>query len=252
MKKLAKFLALVIAILSVLSLAACAQETEGETYVIYSDKDFAPFVFYDKDSEAYIGIDMELLAAIAEDQGFNYEVRNDTFNTAQGAVQAGQADAMIAAMNITEKRKATYDFSDGYFEDGSVLVVGKDSGIASYEDLSGKVVAAKQGTTGTTYAESIKEQYGFTISYFEDSSSMYQAVISGSAAACFEDFAVIGWAIKNDNLALEIVGNVVNPGFYGFAVKKGENAELVEMFNQGLKNIKASGKYDEILSRYGC
>jgi len=252
MKKLIKFLALVIAVLSVLSMAACADKDDGETYVIYSDENFAPFVFYDKDSEAYIGIDMELLAAIAEDQGFKYEIRNDKFNAAQGAVQAGQADAMIAAMNITEKRKATYDFSDGYFEDGSVLVVGKDSGIASYEDLSGKVVAAKQGTTGTTYAESIKEQYGFTISYFEDSASMYDAVISGSADACFEDFAVIGWAVKNDNLALEIVGNVVNPGFYGFAVKKGENAELIEMFNQGLKNIKASGKYDEILSRYGC
>ena len=50
----------------------------------------------------------------------------------------------------------------------------------------------------------------------------------------------------------KIVGNVVNPGFYGFAVKKGQNAELLQMFNEGLKNIKASGKYEEILARYGC
>ncbi len=252
MKKLVKLLALVIALVSVLSMAACGQENDSDKYVIYSDKNYAPFEFYDKDSEAYIGIDMEILAAIAEDQGFEYEVRNDTFNAALGAVQAGQADAMIAAMTITEKRKATFDFSDGYFEDGIVLVVGKDSGLDSLESLSGKVVAAKQGTTGTTYAESIKDQYGFTITYFEDSLSMYKAVIAGSADACFEDFAVIGWAIKNDNLDLEIVGNVVNPGFYGFAVKKGQNAELLQMFNEGLKNIKASGKYEEILARYGC
>ncbi len=252
MKKLVKLLALVIALMSVLSMAACGQENDSDKYVIYSDKNYAPFEFYDKDSGAYIGIDMEILAAIAEDQGFEYEVRNDTFNAALGAVQAGQADAMIAAMTITEKRKATFDFSDGYFEDGIVLVVGKDSGLDSLESLSGKVVAAKQGTTGTTYAESIKDQYGFTITYFEDSLSMYKAVIAGSADACFEDFAVIGWAIKNDNLALEIVGNVVNPGFYGFAVKKGQNAELLQMFNEGLKNIKASGKYEEILARYGC
>ena len=252
MKKLVKLLALVIALVSVLSMAACGQENDSDKYVVYSDINYAPFEFYDKDSEAYIGIDMEILAAIAEDQGFEYEVRNDTFNAALGAVQAGQADAMIAAMTITEKRKATFDFSDGYFEDGIVLVVGKDSGLDSLESLSGKVVAAKQGTTGTTYAESIKDQYGFTITYFEDSLSMYKAVIAGSADACFEDFAVIGWAIKNDNLALEIVGNVVNPGFYGFAVKKGQNAELLQMFNEGLKNIKASGKYEEILARYGC
>ncbi len=252
MKKLAKLLALVIACVSVLSMAACGQEAESDVYVIYSDKDFAPFEFYDADSEAYIGIDMEILAAVAEDQGFKYEVRNDTFNAAQGAVQAGQADAMIAAMTITEKRKATFDFSDGYFEDGSVLVVGKDRGISSLEDLHGKVVAAKQGTTGTTYAESIKDQYGFTITYLEDSLSMYDAVIAGSADACFEEFAVIGWAIKNNQLPLEIIGGVVNPGYYGFAVKKGHNPELLDMFNEGLKNIKANGKYDEILARYGC
>ena len=31
---------------------------------------------------------------------------------------------------------------------------------------------------------------------------------------------------------------------------KGQNTELVEMFNAGLKNIKDSGKYDEILNTY--
>ena len=37
---------------------------------------------------------------------------------------------------------------------------------------------------------------------------------------------------------------------YGFAVLKGENAELLEMFDAGLANLKASGKYDEIVNTY--
>ena len=38
---------------------------------------------------------------------------------------------------------------------------------------------------------------------------------------------------------------------YGFAVKKGAgNDELVEKFNKGLANIKANGKYQEILDKY--
>ena len=80
---------------------------------------------------------------------------------------------------------------------------------------------------------------------------MYQTVVNGNAAACFEDFSVIGWAIKNDGIALQTVGEVVNPGYYGFAVKKGANAELISMFNAGLANLKASGKYEEILAKYG-
>ncbi len=251
MRKIAKILVFALVASALLSIAGCSKKTDSDTYVIYSDNAFAPFEFYDSDSEAYIGVDMDILAAIAEDQGFRYEIHNEGFDAAMGAVQAGQADAMIAGMTINEKRKATFDFSDGYFEDGSVLVVAKDSNIASVEDLSGKVVAAKKGTTSTTYAESIKDQYGFTITYFEDSPTMYQAVAGGSAAACFEDFSVIGWSIKNDNVALRIIGDVVNPGYYGFAVKKGQNSELLDMFNEGLKNIKASGEYDEILARYG-
>ena len=72
----------------------------------------------------------------------------------------------------------------------------------------------------------------------------------GTCAACFEDRAVAGTAINNGQ-PLKTVGEVINPAPYGFAVKKGENAELIAMFNKGLANIKASGKYDEILAKYG-
>ena len=50
---------------------------------------------------------------------------------------------------------------------------------------------------------------------------------------------------------LKTVGEVINPAPYGFAVKKGTFPELIEMFNKGLENIKANGKYDEILAKYG-
>ena len=255
MKKFIRALSLALAVLMALTLVGCGtKDTNSDgakKYVIYSDNAFAPFEFLDSETNKYIGVDMDLLAAIAEDQGFEYEMHNEGFNAAMGAVQAGQADAMIAGMSINDERKETYDFSEGYFEDGSILVVAKDSTIASPADLKGKVVAAKTGTTSTKYAESIKDEYGFTITYFEDSPTMYQAVINGTAVACFEDFSVIGWAIKNDNVALKTVGEVVNPCYYGFAVKKGKNAELIEMFDKGLANIKANGEYDKILAKYG-
>lgn len=247
MKKIGKILALVLACVMLLSLASCG----SSKYVIYSDNAFAPFEFYDEESESYIGVDMEILDAIAKDQGIEYEVKNEGFDAAMGAVQSGQADAMIAGMTINDERKKTFDFSDGYFEDGSVMVVAADSTLSSPADLKGKLVAAKKGTTSTDYAESIKEEYGFDLTYFEDSPTMYQAVINGTAAACFEDFSVIGWAIKNEGVQLKVVGDVVNPGYYGFAVKKGTHPELIEKFNKGLANIKENGTYEKILAKYG-
>ena len=41
-----------------------------------------------------------------------------------------------------------------------------------------------------------------------------------------------------------------DPTGYGFAVNKGQNAELLQKFNAGLENLKASGRYDEILATY--
>ena len=240
-----------LALVLVLSLAAVGAAAEGKTYLIYSDNSFAPFEYYDTDVNAYVGVDMDLLAAIAEDQGFAYEARNEGFDASMGAVQAGQADGMIAGMTITDKRKETYDFSDGYFEDGQIMVVGAQSDIAAPEQLKGTVVAVKTSTMGATYAESICGECGFTLQYYEDSPTMYTAVMNGTNSACFEDRSVVEWAIKNENLPLKTVGDVIDARYYGFAVKKGSNPELIEMFNAGLANIKENGVYAEILAKYG-
>ena len=249
-----KLIALILAILMVASLAACGTTTtdtdEAKVYTIVSDNAFAPFESFDSATGEYVGIDMDIMAAVAEDQGFEYNMMNVGFDPALAKVQAGQADAVIAGMTITDERREIFDFSEGYFEDGQVMVVAKDSDIDSLDDLSGKVVATKNGTMGAEYANANKDQYGYTTKAFEGSNEQYQAIINGNCDACFEDYTVIGDAIKN-GVELKTVGEKINPSFYGFAVKKGTNAELIEMFNAGLANIKENGKYDEILAKYG-
>lgn len=224
-------------------------KADAKTYVIYSDNAFAPFEYLDEKTKEYVGVDMDIMAAVAKDQGFEYEMHNEGFDPAMGAVQAGQADGMIAGMSIKEERKKTFDFSEPYFDDGQVFVAKKG---VTMDDLKGKTVAAKTSTVGGEYAESVKDKYGFTINYYEGSDNMYQAVLAGTDAACVEDFSVIGYAIKSGKVDLEMItkepANVLG---YGFAVKKGENAELLEKFNAGLANIKKSGELKEILAKYG-
>ena len=45
-------------------------------------------------------------------------------------------------------------------------------------------------------------------------------------------------------------GTENEPAQYGFAIFNAEKQELVDLFNAGLANIKASGKYDEIIAAY--
>ncbi len=258
MKIIKKLLAMSLALVLTVCFAGCGeakkeddkQQDKEVVYTIVSDNAFSPFESFDKETGTYVGIDMEIFDAIAKDQNFKYNMMNVGFDPALAKVQAGQADGVIAGMTINDKRKKIFDFSNGYFEDGQVLVVAENSDITKVEDLKGKVVATKNGTMGTEFAEANKDKYGYTTKAFEGSNEMYQSIINNNCGACFEDYTVIGDAIKN-GIKLKTVGEKINPSQYGFAVKKGKNAELIEKFNKGLENIKKNGKYEEILAKYG-
>ena len=159
---------------------------------------------------------------------------------------------MIAGASITDERKNTgWIFSDGYYTCTQSMTVAADSDIKGFADLEGKKVAVKTGTQGATYAESLKDQYKFTITYFEDSPTMYQAVTGGQAVACFEDTPIMITSIKDGKLALKVLEETANDGSdYGFAIFNSENKELIDLFNAGLKNIRENGKYDKIIDKY--
>lgn len=228
-----------------------APATGDKTWVIATDTVFKPFEYTDE-SGNFVGIDVDVLAAIAEDQGFKYELKSLGWDAAIAACQAGQADGMIAGASITDERKSTgWIFSDGYYTATQCMAVAADSDIAGFGDLSGKTVAVKTGTQGASYAESLQADNGFEITYFEDSPTMYQAVAGGQAVACFEDTPIMAASIKDGGLNLKIVEGSENEGApYGFAIFSEEKQELLDMFNAGLKNIKDNGKYDEIIAKY--
>ena len=217
-------------------------------YVIASDSSFAPFVFQNS-SNQYTGIDMDLIKAIAKDQGFEIEITNPGFDAAINAVQSGQADGMIAGMSVTDARKETFDFSDSYYTANTILGVKESSTISSYEDLKGKTVGVKNGTASQTFLTENQSKYGYKIKTFADGSSMYDSLNTSSIDAVMDDEPVLKYSIsQGQKLKTPIEGTPI--GETAFAVKKGSNPELIEMFNNGLANLKASGEFQKILDKY--
>ncbi|AQQ54954.1 transporter substrate-binding domain-containing protein [Planococcus lenghuensis] len=252
-------LALLVSVLLVL--AACGEgeeeaavvEGEGEeaaeVYRVGIDTTYPPFE-YEVDGE-YKGIDIDLINAIAENQGFEIELEPMDFAGIIPAMQAGQLDVAIAGMSITDERKEVVDFSEPYFDAGLTLVVNEDNEeITSLEDLEGATVAVKNGTTGAQFARDNADEYGFDVVQFEDSPSMFQEVANGNADVLIEDYPVIAYAISESDLPLKTVGERLNGDQYGIAVLKGENQELLEQINAGLAELRESGEYDEILNTY--
>ena len=218
------------------------------TYTIASDSSFAPFVFQDSNNK-YTGIDMDLIKAIAKDQGFTIEITNPGFDAALNAVQSGQADGMIAGMSVTDARKETFDFSEPYYTANAILAVKESSTIASYKDLKGKTIGVKNGTASQTFLTKNQSKYDYKIKTFSDASSMYDSLNSGSVDAVMDDEPVVKYSIsQGQKLKTPIKGTPI--GDTAFAVKKGSNPELIQMFNNGLANIKKNGQYQKILDKY--
>lgn len=220
------------------------------SYTVATDTTFAPFEFTDA-SGNFVGIDVDILAKAAELTGFKYELNSLGFDATVAALESNQADAAIAGMSITDARKQKYDFSDPYYDSYVCMAVKTGSSISRYEDLNGKTVAAKTGTMGATCAESLAPKYGFTLTYFDDSSIMYQDVLTGNSVACFEDYPAMSYGITQGN-GLQIVteekDDYSTP--YGFAAMKGKNSDLLSAFNEGLSKMKDSGDCDAIVNKY--
>ena len=219
-----------------------------DKYVIAIEASDGPFGRLAADG-SYEGIDIELIEAAAESEGFDIEFRPLGFSAGVLAVESGQVDAIIAAMSITEERKKTFDFSDPYYESGLIFGVHKDSDIQDPMDLKGYNIAVKNGTSGAMLAEELKDKYGYTLTTFEDGPSMYEDVASGNSIGVFEDGSLMSYAISKGGVPVRMIGDEMEVDHYGMAVLKGHNAELIQMFNEGIKKLQASGEYDKIIQR---
>jgi polar amino acid transport system substrate-binding protein len=249
---------LLASVMSIGIMSGCgAQKNEAakgsdtnKKYIIACDSKYAPFSF--EENQKYKGIDVELLEAIAKEEKFEYDLKPMDFNGIIPGLTSNQLDGAIAGMSITDERKQSLDFSEGYFVSGLSMVVNKtNTSINGESDLKGKSASVKKGTAGAKFAEDNQGKYELKLNYFEDSPSMFQAVENGNADFLLEDYPVIAYKIKVDSGAkLKIAGQKLTNVDYGFAVKKGSNQELLKKFNEGLKKIKDNGQYEKIVGQY--
>ena len=247
-KKLIWFALLCSTVFGAILATTTSSQAAEKTYTIGTDITYAPFDFQGSNGK-YTGIDIDLIKAIAKEENIKIQLKPVGFNAAVQAVEANQMDGVIAGMTITSERKQQFDFSDPYYYAGEVMAVAKNSNIKSLKDLRGKNVALKVGTQGAVYAKSLQKKYGFKITEFDQSNDMYNDVVTGNSVAAFEDYPVMAYGIQN-GIDLKIVTKPAAGGNYGFAVKKGENPELLAKFNHGLKALKKNGQYDKIIAKY--
>ena len=214
---------------------------------IATDATWPPFESVNEQTKEIEGFDIDLMTAIAEKSGLDIEFINVAWDPLLAGIAQCQYDAAISAMTITEERKKQFLFSDPYFEAGQIVTVLIDNtDITNKDALSGKVVGAQIGTTGSFEVEKIA---GATLKTYDDIGLAYQDLMNRQIDAIIADNPLaLGYVGENPD-KLKTVGGAFTEENYGIAVCKTKE-DLLAKINAGLKAVKAEGLIEKLVEKW--
>lgn len=208
--------------------------------------DAKPYTFTDESGE-FTGFDVELFTDVAGRIGIDDVVfTGQDFSGLLAAVANDQFDVGVAAIGITDERKQTVDFSEGYLAGYLTVMSHPDAGIADVDDLAGKRLGVVQGTLQEAYA--VKNFPDTELVRFPDNNAAISAVNSGSIVAHFLDFE----AAKEYAKQYGLVNSIDIPSFdapAGFAIAKG-NTAFQDALNKGLADAMEDGTWKKLYEKW--
>ena len=251
-----KVTAIVLALLMVLSLAACGSAaSESKTLVMATSADYPPYEFIvlnDKNEQQYVGIDVSVSEAIAADMGKELQVVNMDFDSLMAGLQKGDADIVLAAIEVTEERLEAADFSDPYYTDLESAIANarvkadKAGEYTSIESFSGKSVGAQTGTTKADLVTS--DMPGANLVGLTSVNDLVNQLVYDKVDAIVVDGAVAQqYAKSNSDLVVADVS--LGEAFpYCVAVQKGDPKGLLPSINATIAKLIADGKIEQYIA----
>ena len=279
MKKVSKLFAFLLAGVMTLSLASCgsddssssaaskASQAAGSSASAASDSEnpevariqkagvlkvsteagFEPFEYVDGDK--VVGIDMDIAQYMADKWGVELEVKDMNFDTALAEVATGNSDMALAGVSKTEERDQNMDFSDPYFSSNQVIVVKADNNdITGKADLEDKTIGVQSGSSGDFLAV---ESVGDTVKimrYVKYAVALLD-MKNGQIDCVIMDSYPAQKALAQNEGEIKILDEAMGADEYCVAVSEG-NADLQKAVNEVLKEMKDSGKLEEIFNNY--
>jgi ABC-type amino acid transport substrate-binding protein len=231
--------------LLLLLLALSALPAAGaEQALVGGDPNYPPFHYLNEQGLA-AGRDVELIRAIAADQGFTVEFSLLEWGRVLGQLERGSVD--VVPMFITEDRRARFDFSQPFARRHHQVFGPRGSArVEGIEDLAGRRVAVQ--FAGMAYEWLANQDAGIDIRPINIEDSAVLAVERGEA-----DYALVPADIGERAIAVHGLEDIValSPPLlerdYAFGVSRGRPA-LREKIDAGLARLRDSGELARIMA----
>jgi glutamate/aspartate transport system substrate-binding protein len=264
MKKILSLFA--AALLSLAALPAQAQELTGTLkkiadsgeIVVGHRESSVPFAYLDGNQKPVgysIDLCMDVVQAAKEAVGKDIKVRFVPVNPqtriplmANGTINL---ECGSTTNNLTRQQQVSY--LPTTFITGTKLLVRKDSGIKSIDDMAGKTIALAQGTTNERAIKAYIEKKGLDLKILpvKDHAEGFLALETDRVDAYSTDhillFGLISKAKKPDDY--EVVGDFLSFDPYGIMVPRND-ADFQLIATKAIAKLFRSGEIEKIYSKW--
>ena len=200
----------------------------------------APPNVYLKDGK-FTGFDNDLLTAVAGKLGLKVEFVGTDFSALLSQVNNRKFDVGSSSITITEARKKTVDFGNGYDFGYFGLDVPAGSPITGFDQLAGKRVVVVQGTVQDDYATG-KQLNPVRVPDYNGAINQLKA---GTADAWIAPAEIGEKSAADSNGKITVAAKQLSPAPTAYAVAKG-NDKLREALNKGLDEVIADGTWTRL------
>jgi arginine/lysine/histidine/glutamine transport system substrate-binding/permease protein len=250
---------LVTVVLTVLLTIACSEVkprpqlhraksfvNEPGTLVVSTEPAFPPFVYLNSEGEL-IGFDVDLMNEIARRLELQVDYAYIPFDGLFATLEAETADASINAMTITPQRDEAIDFSRPYFKSGLAITIrSNEQNINSLEDLSGRKVAVKLGTTGAELAAQVPNTQLVT---FDSAEKALLDLSKGNVDAVIKDEPTTVGMIEQANIQnVRLIDGLLTEEYYGIGLPP--DSPNKPFIDQALNDMMADGTYERLYRKW--
>ncbi len=248
MRKIIRFIISILIIINIVNGFVFAEHIiEKRIIRIGGDNNYPPYEFVDDDGN-FRGFNVDIMNAVAIELGIEIDLKSMSWAEAMLRLESGELD-LVQGMTKSSYREGLFDFSEPLIINSQAIFVKKDStDVAVLNDLIGKKVSFQEADISMEIASSLKNIDRFPR---ENQEEAIQLLLNGDVDAFVGNrYTGIYYLQKTNNYKnVKMVGAPMHETQYCSAVKK-DNDELLELFNKGIKAIKANGTYDKIYNKW--
>ncbi|WP_165061049.1 MULTISPECIES: transporter substrate-binding domain-containing protein [unclassified Adlercreutzia] len=225
---------------------------EGFKLTVGFDNSYPPYGFIGEQGE-YTGLDLDLAAAVAEMNGWEFVAEPIDWDAKDALLEQGNINCIWNGFTM-EGREDKYTFSDPYMLNEQVIVVKADSGINNFESLAGKVVITQIDSAALDVLEGDQASLAGTFNRLDtisDYNNAFMQLQAGNVDAVACDLSIAAYQIAANPDAYVQLDEPLSSEHYAVGFSKSADGEqLAKKVNESLAALVASGQAREICEKY--